>query len=1074
MNAEKKIRKVLILGSGALQIGQAGEFDYSGGQAIKAMKQEGIKTVVMNPNIATVQTTKGFADTIYFLPLTKRFIIKVIEKEKPDGLLLSFGGQTALNCGIELHKSGVLKKYGVRILGTPIDAVIKTEDRGMFKAELEKIGVKVPRSRAVETVEDAMAVGKELGLPLMIRVAYALGGRGSDIARTQEQLSGIAEKALKHSPQILIEEYLQGWKEVEYEVVRDSFGNCITVCNMENLDPLGIHTGESIVVAPSQTLSNQDYHNLRELAIKIIRHFGIVGECNVQYALDPKTGDYRVIEVNARLSRSSALASKATGYPLAFIAAKLALGYSLVELDNSITKRTKSLFEPALDYVVVKIPRWDLQKFRRVSKHIGTEMKSVGEVMAIGRTFEEALQKGVRMLDVGMEGLVGNRIYFRELAKQLQYPTDKRIFAVVDSLKKGASIKKIFSLTYIDPWFLSKIRNIVEMEKKLAHHKRTGPNSLPKQLLLSAKKLGFSDREIARILGCDHSDIRALRERYRMFPCVKQIDTLAGEFPAKTNYLYLTYNGTEDDVTSISEAKNKKKKSALVLGSGAYRIGSSVEFDWCCVRSAETLSKLGYETIMLNYNPETVSTDYDVCDKLYFDEISLENVLEINRKERVDGIVVSMGGQIPNSLALKLDKLGLLLMGTSAKSIDSAEDRHKFSALLDKLGIKQPEWKELTNDSEALSFAKRVGYPVLVRPSYVLSGAAMHVAFDEPDLKAYLKQATSVSSEYPVVMSKFMQNAREIEIDAVADHGELFVWAFSEHIENAGVHSGDACMVLPPQKTYIETVRKMKEIAGKLASELCITGPFNIQFLAKDNDVSVIECNLRASRSFPFVSKVVNADFIELATKLMAGKKPARPGFSMMDLEHVGVKVPQFSFSRLKGADPISGVEMASTGEVGCLGADMDEALLKSLLSVGYHIPAPGKKIIVSISGDENRYKFLEELRLLSSKYELCCTEHTHIFFKGHGIRNTLIHKIQDDLRPNIKESLKRKEIDLVISVPNPAKSMDVDKNYDLRRLTVDSDVPLVTNLQLAKSFVRAFMSRDEDALEIKGWEEYF
>jgi carbamoyl-phosphate synthase large subunit len=1064
MMDRENIKKVLILGSGALQIGQAGEFDYSGAQAIKAMKEEGVETVLINPNIATVQTSKDFADRIYFLPVTPYFAEKVIAKEKPDGILLAFGGQTALNCGVELHRKGILKKHEVAVLGTPVDAIMKTEDRELFNRELRSIDIKVPHSVPARDTATALKAGTKIGYPVIIRAAYSLGGKGSGIAGNREELREMTEKAFKHVPQILVEEYLEGWKEIEYEVVRDSKNNCVTVCNMENFDPMGIHTGESIVVAPSQTLTNEEYHSLRELSLKIIRHLGIVGECNVQFALSPDSTDYRVIEVNARLSRSSALASKATGYPLAFIAAKLAVGYSLHELENSVTKSTKTCFEPALDYVVVKIPRWDLQKFRRVSEKIGSEMKSVGEVMAIGRTFEETLQKAVRMLDIGMYGLVGNRIYFEKLSHVLRYPTDKRIFAIIDSLKKGTSVDKIHSLTRIDKWFLYKLKNVTDAEKEIALHTL---DKMPQKLFSGAKKLGFSDKQIAMILGIgDESKVREARHRLGILPFVKKIDTLAAEYPAKANYLYLTYNAQESDI------KRAEEKSVVVLGSGAYRIGSSVEFDWCCVTSALELRKAGYRTIMINYNPETVSTDYDICDRLYFDELSFESVYEIHRNENPEGLVVCMGGQIPNNLAMKCAAAGMKILGTGAGDIDKAENRHKFSKLCDSLGISQPRWSELKNLGEAVSFAKKVGYPVLIRPSYVLSGSAMNLAFNERDLKSYLKKATDVSEDYPVVISKFVLDAKEVEIDAVANNGEIVVWAFTEHVENAGTHSGDATMVLPPQKIYIETTRRMKETAGKIAKGLNITGPFNIQFLAKDNDIMVIECNLRASRSFPFVSKITGINFIEVAAKAITGRPCPAEKHSALDLDHVGVKAAQFSFSRLKGADPLSGVEMASTGEVACIGSDMNDALLKSLISIGHRVPE--KTIIVSISGDENRYKFMDEMKALTGAgYTLYCTDHTHSFYRKAGISSRLIHKMHERKKPNITDYLRKGKIELVISIPNPLKQIDLDKNYDLRRASIDYNVSLITNPQLAKAFIKAVLEKKQDDLEIKRWRDY-
>lgn len=1064
MNENFKPKKVLILGSGALQIGQAGEFDYSGSQAIKALKEEGIEVVVINPNIATVQTSKDFADQVYFLPVNPYFVEQVIKKEQPDGILLSFGGQTALNCGVELENLGVFKKYGAKVMGTPVHSIELTEDRELFNRELQKIGVKVPESKAVTDAKDALKAGNEIGYPVMVRAAFALGGKGSGVAKDQAELEDMALRAFKTAPQILVEESLYGWKEIEYEVVRDKFDNCITVCNMENFDPLGIHTGESIVIAPSQTLDNHEYHMLREISIKVIRHLGIVGECNIQFALNPHNDEYRVIEVNARLSRSSALASKATGYPLAFVAAKLALGYSLLELPNSITKVTKSCFEPALDYVVIKIPRWDLQKFRNVSTRIGTEMKSVGEVMAIGKTFEEAMQKAIRMLHIGMYGLVGNKVYFEKLAQEVKYPTDRRVFAVVQAIEKNVPIDKIYHASKIDKWFLYKIKNVVETKKEL---QKTDPENLSHDLLLKAKRQGFSDKQIAVLLGTEHEQIiREKRKELGIVPHIKQIDTLAAEYPAKTNYLYLTYNGTTTDVLP------EKQKSVIVLGSGAYRIGSSVEFDYCCVKAAQTARDSGFRSIMINYNPETVSTDYDECDKLYFDELSFETVADIYDFEKPKGLIVSMGGQIPNNLALKLWHAGYNVLGTSPESIDSAENRHKFSELCDSLAIPQPEWRELSTIEKVKEFAKHAGYPLLVRPSYVLSGQAMAVAFGESELEQYLENATSLSKEYPVVVSKFILNAREIELDAVAQNGEIIAFAVLEHVENAGVHSGDATMVLPPQKTYMETVRKIKNIGGMIAKKLKITGPFNMQFLAKDNEVMVIECNLRASRSMPFVSKVWGVQFITLASKAIIGEKIFPPEKSFLELGHVGVKAPQFSFSRLKGADPISGVEMASTGEVGCLGCDFDDAFLKALLSTGYSIPK--KNILVSLTGDANKQKMLDELAALQgSGYELFATEHTFEFLKENSVKATKVFKMHEKETPNVHGLFQKGKIDLAIIIADPFRQVATDPKYDVRRAAIDYNVPLITNLQIAESFAKAILRKKVSDLEIKAWKEY-
>jgi len=1061
-------KKVLVLGSGALQIGQAGEFDYSGSQAIKALKKEGIKVVVINPNIATVQTSMNFADEVYFLPVTPYFVEEVIKKEKPEGILLSFGGQTALNCGVELENTGVLKKYGVKVLGTPVRSIELTEDRDLFNKELGKINVKVPRSIAVTNTINALEAAQKIGYPIMVRVAYALGGKGSGIVKDENELREKSDKAFKSAPQILIEECLSGWKEIEYEVVIDCNSNCITVCNMENFDPLGIHTGESIVIAPSQTLNNHEYHLLREVSIKIIKHLGIIGECNVQFALNPENDEYRVIEVNARLSRSSALASKATGYPLAFVAAKLSLGYTLLELQNSITKVTKACFEPALDYVVVKIPRWDLAKFRNVSTKIGSEMKSVGEVMAIGKTFEETMQKAIRMLHIGMYGLVGNKVYFKKLAEELKYPTDKRVFVVIEALEKNTSIEEIYKTTKIDEWFLYKLKEVVETKRELEKYSL---QTLEKELLLKAKKQGFSDKQIAMLTRADNeAQAREKRKKLGLTPFIKQIDTLAAEYPAKTNYLYLTYNASLSD---LDFSTNKNKKSVIVLGSGAYRIGSSVEFDYCCVGAAKTAKSLGYESIMINFNPETVSTDYDECDKLYFDELSFETVADIYELENPTGIIVSMGGQIPNNLALKLHQSGYKVLGTSPTDIDKAEDRHKFSTLCDTLNIPQPEWKELTTLNYAKEFAAKTGFPVLVRPSYVLSGQAMAVAFNEIELEQYLINATSLSKEFPVVISKFILNAREIEFDAIASKGEVIDFAVTEHIENAGIHSGDATMVLPPQRTYLETVRKIKEIGKKFATALSISGPFNIQFIAKDNEVLVIECNLRASRSMPFVSKIMGVDFIDTASKAILGEKLVKSKKSFFELDHVGIKAPQFSFSRLRGADPVSGVEMASTGEVGCIGNDFEDAFLKALLSTGYSIPK--KKIMVSLTGEANRIKFLDELiDLNKSGFELYATENTAEFLKENKITCTRVYKLHEKGSPNVQELFEKSEIELAIIIADPFKQIVTDQKYDVRRAAIDYNIPLITNLQIASSFCKAILKKKITDLEIKSWKEYF
>ncbi len=1058
------IKKVIVAGSGALKIGEAGEFDYSGSQCLKALKEEGIETVLVNPNIATIQTSKEVADKVYFLPVTPYFVEKIIQKEKPDGIMLSFGGQTALNCGVELYNSGVLKKYNVKVLGTPVEAIINTEDRELFVKKLMEINLKTPKSIPATSTDNAIIAAKKVGYPIIIRAAYALGGKGSGVAYNEEQLKELADKAFSSAPQILVEEYLGGWKEVEYEVVRDCYDNCITVCNMENFDPLGIHTGDSIVVAPSQTLTNSEYHKLREISIRLIRHIGIIGECNIQFALDPKSEDYRIIEVNARLSRSSALASKATGYPLAFIAAKLALGYGLFELQNQITKKTMACFEPALDYIVVKIPRWDLQKFTNASVTIGTSMKSVGEVMAIGRKFEEALQKAVRMLEIGYLGVTNTGLKFPDITNSMAMPTDKRLYAVAEAIKQGISIDKIYELTKIGKWFLYKIRNIVDTASELAVNNE---NTLSNELMQKAKKLGFCDKQIGRLIGAKEISVREMRKKWQIVPKVKQIDTLAAEFPAITNYLYLTYNAQSDDI-QLSNGK----REIFVLGSGAYRIGSSVEFDWCCVNAVFTLKKLGYQTTMINYNPETVSTDYDICDKLYFEELSFEAVADIYEKENPKGIIVSMGGQIPNNIVMKCHNYGMEILGTSALSIDSSENRHKFSALLDELGIDQPEWKELTTLKEAEAFSDGAGYPVLIRPSYVLSGAAMRVVFDKKDLDIFLQKAAEISPEHPVVISKFILNAKEIEIDAVADKGKLIIYAISEHVENAGVHSGDATMIFPPVSVYVETVRRIVGIAKKVAKKLRITGPFNMQFLAKDNEIKVIECNLRASRSFPFVSKVSGHNFIEIATKAIIGCLEQQR-YDTMNLDYVGIKSPQFSFSRLQGADPVLSVEMASTGEVACIGSNINDAFLKSLISVGYELPEK-KQVLVSISGDQNRFRFLEAMRKLHSMgFDVYTTEHTNEFFKSHGIETKMIYKVSQKAAPNVLEYLHERKFGLVINIPDPAAKNNSYDMYTIRRMTVDFSIPLFTNLQIAKLFVDSIEKIGKESLEVKEWGEY-
>lgn len=1058
-------QKVILLGSSALKIGEAGEFDYSGSQAIKALKDEGIYTVLVNPNIATIQTSDHLADQVYFLPVNPHFVGKIIQKENPDGILLGFGGQTALNCGLELEKSGILKEHAVTVLGTPIQAILETEDRGLFVKKLSEIGVKVPRSAAVTSVEEAVEAAEAVGYPVMLRIAYALGGLGSGVCANKEELRQRAGNAFSHSRQILIEEFLKGWKELEYEVVRDRFDNCVTVCNMENFDPMGIHTGESIVVAPSQTLNNSEYHLLRQVSIQVARHLGIVGECNIQFALDPHSGEYRVIEVNARLSRSSALASKATGYPLAYIAAKLALGYSLAELENAMTGVTKACFEPALDYIVVKMPRWDLKKFSRVSKKIGSGMKSVGEVMAIGRTFEEALQKALRMLDVGVQGVVGGNKSFdvTDVEHELGEPTPERIFAIPEAMRRGISIEKIHGLSHIDEWFLHKIHHIVEIANRLVD--TTDPLG-SRDLLLEAKRAGFSDPQIAGLINSDEFQVRRQREQLGIVPYVKQIDTLAAEYPARTNYLYLTYNGDEDDIVV------DKKNSVIVLGSGAYRIGSSVEFDWCCVNTVQTLRRLNYNTIMINHNPETVSTDYNECDALYFEELSLETIVDIYRKEKPIGIILSMGGQTPNNLAVQLGRAGLRVLGTSPTSIDNAEDRHKFSKLLDSLEIRQPEWRELVGLDEAMAFAKEVGYPVLIRPSYVLSGATMGVASTDSELARFVERAAKVSRQYPIVISKFVENAKELEMDGVACEGKLVTCAISEHVENAGVHSGDATLVFPPQRTYLETIRRIKKIGIRIAETLQINGPFNIQFIAKDNEVQVIECNLRASRSFPFVSKVAKVNFIDLSTRVIMGESVPKMNGSIGDLEYVGVKAPQFSFTRLEGADPTLGVEMASTGEVGCLGDDFEEAFLKALLSVGYHMPV--HNILLSTGPVETKAAFLESTRLLDEMgTNLYATHGTAEFLRANSIKATVLHWPLEGQSPNVVEYLSQGKIDLVINIPKNYQEQELTNDYLIRRKAVDLAIPLITNIQLAQRFVEALSRKRLDDLQIKSWSEY-
>ena len=1070
----EKIEKVLLLGSGALKIGEAGEFDYSGSQALKAMREESIKSVLINPNIATVQTSEGVADKIYFLPVTPYFVEQVIKKERPQGILLAFGGQTALNCGVELYRSGVLEKYNVKVLGTPVQAIMDTEDRELFVKKLDEINVKTIKSHAVENTEDAKKAAAELGYPVILRAAYALGGLGSGFCNNEEELEKLSQKAFTFSPQVLVEKSLKGWKEIEYEIVRDRYNNCIAVCNMENFDPLGIHTGESIVVAPSQTLTNDEYHKLREIAIKIVRHVGIVGECNVQYAFDPESEDYRVIEVNARLSRSSALASKATGYPLAFVAAKLGLGYGLFELKNSVTKNTPAFFEPALDYIVCKIPRWDLSKFHGVSREIGSSMKSVGEVMAIGRTFEEAIQKGLRMIGQGAHGFVANKeIKVEDIDKALKEPTDNRIFVISKAFKAGYTIDQIHDLTKIDKWFLYKLYNIILTDREL--YALDSETELTEELLRKAKCQGFSYFQIGRLIFKDKLDIddaMAKIRRYRKFlnviPVVKQIDTLAAEFPAQTNYLYLTYNGTENDVEYKGD-----KKSIIVLGSGAYRIGSSVEFDWCSVNALKTIQNCGWRGVMINYNPETVSTDYDMCDRLYFDELTFERVMDIYELENPHGVVVSVGGQIPNNLALRLDEAQVPILGTSAMSIDNAEDRNRFSSTLDKLEIDQPRWKELTTMSEVYDFVDNVGFPVLVRPSYVLSGAAMNVCSNKNELEQFLKLAANVSKKHPVVVSEFIQNAKEIEFDAVACKGEIMAYAISEHIEFAGVHSGDATIQFPPQKLYVETARRIKKISRKIADALQISGPFNIQFLAKENDIKVIECNLRASRSFPFVSKVLKINFIDLATRIMIGEPVTKPNKSAFDLDYVGVKASQFSFSRLQKADPVLGVDMASTGEVGCLGDDSNEAILTAMLSVGYKVPE--KNILLSTGDAKQKAELLGAAKKLADNgYSLYATGGSYKYLVDNNIPATRVYwPSENGMEPQAMDLLREKKIDMVVNIPKNLTQVELENGYKVRRAAVDFNIPLITNARLASAFINAFCSMPVGDISIKGWDEY-
>lgn len=1072
---DENIKKVLLLGSGALKIGEAGEFDYSGSQALKALHEEGIKTVLINPNIATVQTSEGVADQIYFLPVQPYFVERVIQKERPDGILLSFGGQTALNCGVELYRSGVLEKYGVKVLGTPVQAIMDTEDRELFVEKLDEIDVKTIKSEACENIEQARTAAATLGYPVIIRAAYALGGLGSGFADNEEELNVLAEKAFSFSPQVLVEKSLKGWKEIEYEVVRDRYDNCITVCNMENFDPLGIHTGESIVIAPSQTLNNSEYHKLRALAIKIIRHIGIVGECNVQYAFDPKSEDYRVIEVNARLSRSSALASKATGYPLAFVAAKLGMGYGLFELKNSVTKTTSAFFEPALDYVVCKIPRWDLSKFRGVDKELGSSMKSVGEVMAIGRNFEEAIQKGLRMIGQGMHGFVENKeLEIADIDAALREPTDKRVFVISKAMHKGYTVDQIHELTKIDKWFLEKLKHIIDIDEEL---KTKNINTLDKALFRKAKVYGFTDFQIARAVGLEdelHNMHKAMllvrhcRKNLGIVPVVKQIDTLAAEYPARTNYLYVTYGGVASDIEPEHDGR-----SIVVLGSGAYRIGSSVEFDWCGVQALNTIRKEGWRSVMINYNPETVSTDYDMCDRLYFDELTFERVMDIIELESPHGVIVSTGGQIPNNLAMKLAEQHVPLLGTKAEDIDGAEDRAKFSEMLTRHGINQPEWSALTSMEDIDDFIARVGFPVLVRPSYVLSGAAMNVCSNEEELKRFLRLAANVSEDHPVVVSKFIEHAKEIEMDAVAKNGEILAYAISEHIEFAGVHSGDATIQFPPQKIYVETVRRIKRVSRQIAKALHINGPFNIQYMARDNEIMVIECNLRASRSFPFVSKVLKINLIELATRVMLGLPVEKPNKNLFDLDYVGIKASQFSFNRLQKADPVLGVDMSSTGEVGCLGDDSNQALLKSMLSVGYRIPK--KTVLLSTGGAKQKAELLDAAKMLVAHgYKLYATGGSSKYLADNGVENTRVYWPSDEGKhPQALDMLHNKEIDMVVNIPKNLTVHELTNGYKIRRAAIDLNVPLITNSRLACAFINAFCSLSLEDIDIKAWGEY-
>jgi carbamoyl-phosphate synthase large subunit len=1074
---DDNIKKVLLLGSGALKIGEAGEFDYSGSQALKALREEGVETVLINPNIATVQTSEGVADKVYFLPVQPYFVERVIQEEKPDGILLAFGGQTALNCGVELYQSGILEKYNVKVLGTPVQAIMDTEDRELFVKKLDEIDVKTIKSHACEDIESARKAAAELGYPVIIRAAYALGGLGSGFCDNEEELNKLAEKAFSFSPQVLVEKSLKGWKEIEYEVVRDRYDNCITVCNMENFDPLGIHTGESIVIAPSQTLTNSEYHKLRALAIKIIRHIGIVGECNVQYAFDPQSEDYRVIEVNARLSRSSALASKATGYPLAFVAAKLGMGYGLFELKNSVTKTTSAFFEPALDYVVCKIPRWDLSKFRGVDKELGSSMKSVGEVMAIGRNFEEAIQKGLRMIGQGMHGFVENKVLqIDDIEGALKAPTDKRIFVIAKALKRKIyNVEQIHDMTKIDKWFLEKLQHIVDIDDEMDKCKSI--NTMSKELIRTAKVYGFTDFQIARAVGLDKElgnmhkailTVRALRKSYGIVPVVKQIDTLAAEYPAQTNYLYVTYAGVASDIKYEHD-----KKSIVVLGSGAYRIGSSVEFDWCGVQALNTIRKQGYRSVMINYNPETVSTDYDMCDRLYFDELTFERVMDILDFETPYGVILSTGGQIPNNLAMKLDAENVPILGTSARDIDNCEDRALFSSMLNRIGVDQPAWAALTSMEDIDAFIEKVGFPVLVRPSYVLSGAAMNVCSNREELEKFLQLAANISSEHPVVVSKFIEHAKEIDFDGVAKDGEIVAYAISEHVEFAGVHSGDATLQFPPQKLYVETVRRIKRISKQIAKELHISGPFNCQYMAKDNDILVIETNLRASRSFPFVSKVLKYNFIDLATKIMLGVPFEKPSKNLFDLDYVGIKASQFSFNRLQKADPVLGVDMASTGEVGCIGNDTSCALLKAMLSVGHRIPE--KNILLSTGSTKQKAEMLDAAKMLVEHgYQLYATGGTYKFLCENDIPSIEVFWPSDEgKKPQALEMLHNKEIDMVVNIPKNLTVRELDNGYKIRRAAIDLNIPLITNSRLASAFINAFCTMPLDKIMIKPWQEY-